>query len=105
MTSEQVNRISIACNDFGVNFMRAREAARNAETLTWEVSPKVHKMQHMPLLCSVMNPKFVCVYEEESCVGTTTKIWAASKHGRYKRTVQATVLRKKLLGVLLRFEE
>ena len=84
--------------------MQLREVARQKGWLLWNVTPKVHKMQHVPLLASVINPRFVQNYAEESLIGTCTAIWARSVSGRYRSVAQRAVLAKKLTGLLLHFE-
>ena len=92
------------CFSIVENWMALRAAARVRSELTWKISPKVHKLQHTPLYASVLNPRHVQVYAEESLVGTTVNIWKKSVSGRYQRTVQGVVLFKRLLALLLRFE-
>ena len=89
---------------FGECFMRLREIARVKKWPLWNVTPKVHKMQHVPLLATVLNPRCVQNYAEESLIGTCTAIWARSVRGRYSNVVQKTVLAKKLTGLMLHFE-
>ena len=84
--------------------MRLREIARVKKWPLWNVTPKVHKMQHVPLLATVLNPRCVQNYAEESLIGTCTAIWARSVAGRYRSVVQRAVLAKKLVGLLLHFE-
>ena len=89
---------------FGVSYMHLRECAKRKNWMLWNVTPKVHRMQHLVLLSSVMNPRFLQNYAEESLIGTCTKIWARSVAGRYRSVVQTTVLVKKIVGLLLHFE-
>ncbi len=104
LTNDEVNALRRACLDFGVAYMRLRDIARTEGLLLWPVRPKVHKMQHFPLLSEVMNPRFIQNYIEESLVGTTTTVWKRSVKGRYEEHVQRVVLMKRVVGVLLRFE-
>ena len=89
---------------FGECFMRLREIARVKKWPLWNVTPKVHKMQHVPLLATVLNPRCVQNYAEESLIGTCTAIWARSVSGRYSTVAQRAVLAKRLTGLLLHFE-
>ena len=70
----------------------------------FDVTPKVHKLQHVPMVCEFVNMRFIQCYLEESAVGTTTRIWMKSMAGRWRRRVQRTVLAKRFLGLFLRFE-
>ena len=84
--------------------MQLRELARLKKWALWSVTPKVHKMQHLPVLASVINPRFVQNYAEESLIGTRTTIWARSVSGRYRSVAQRAVLANKMTGLLLHFE-
>ena len=59
---------------------------------------------HIPLYASVLNPRFVQNYAEESFIGSTTKVWHRSMFGPYKKVTQSTVLLKRSLALLLRLE-
>ena len=100
---EQLQRLRAVCLTFGSNFQLLREAARGQGLLAWLVKPKVHKMQHIPLMAEVINPRFVQCYADESLVGTCTKVWQKTARGRYKRTVQKAVLAKRLAALQMRF--
>eukprot|EP00974_Lingulodinium_polyedra_P053048 5098270-Lingulodinium_polyedra.AAC.1 len=104
VSDEGLARLGLVTERFGCNFMRLREYADRQGLLLWHVTPKVHKMQHVPLLASVLNPKFVQNYAEESLIGTCTKIWARSVKSRYRHVVQRNVLAKKLVALMLYFE-
>lgn len=104
MTDASIDRLKEVCIVFGGGFMRCRENARKQGELSWRVTPKVHKMQHIPAMCALMNPRFVSCYSEESQIGTTLRVWKRSVSGRYKAAVQRNVLTKRLLGLFLRLE-
>ena len=89
---------------FGDNYQLLRELCRERGLLFFNVTPKVHKMQHVPLLAEVMNPRYVQNYAEESLIGTCTRIWAKSVSGRYRLTAQKAVIANELVGLLMRFE-
>ena len=72
---------------FGDNYQLLRELCRGRGWLLFNVKPKVHKMQHVPVLAEVMNHRCVHNYAEESFFGTCTRIWAKSVSGF--RQVQA----------------
>ena len=77
------HRLRVVTESFGESFMQLREIARVKKWPLWNVTPKVHKMQHVPLLATVLNPRCVQNYAEESLIGTCTAIWARSVSGRY----------------------
>ncbi len=68
------------------------------------VTPKTHKVQHLPLLTACINPVRVQMYSEESMMGSVTRTWRGSKRGQYRQSVQMAGLTKQATGVLLRFE-
>ena len=90
--------------DFGIAYQYLRAWAEENRLLMWQVRPKSHKAMHMPLVASVINPRCVSNYADESQIGTTTRVWKGSVTGRYKAHVQRTVLAKRWLAVLLRYE-
>ena len=81
-----------------------RECARVKRQFCWRVTPKVHKLQHIPLYSEVLNPRHVQNYSEESLIGTTARIWKGSMDGQYQKSAQSNVLLKRTVGLLLRFE-
>ena len=104
LSEEGLARLKVVTVRFGEAFMQLRELARQEGWLLWNVKPKVHKMQHVPLLAEVLNPRYVQNYAEEPLVGTCTNKWAKSVSGRYRHVAQKTVLVKKMVGLLLHFE-
>jgi hypothetical protein len=97
-----INRLRSVCTAFGEAFMWCREYSRRDGLLWWEITSKVHKMQHVPMMAKIINPRHLQCYASESLIGTTTKVWKRSMSGRYKKRVQKVVLTKRVLGVLLR---
>ncbi|CAK0847717.1 unnamed protein product [Prorocentrum cordatum] len=99
-----VVRVRQLCLAFGSACQRLRELSRRAGVFAFAVTPKVHEVQHIPLLTSCINPVRVQVYSEESMMGSVTGTWRGSKNGRCRQTVQKVVLIKQVTGLLLRFE-
>ncbi len=99
-----VDHVRALCVSIGENWMVLRQLARRRGMLLWKITPKVHKLQHAPLYCQVLNPRHVQAYSEESLVGTAVKVWKKSVSGRYRATVQDMVVLKRLLALILRFE-
>ena len=97
-------QLRACCSNFGVFYGRLRALARRSNTLSWPVRPKVHKLMHIPETAACINPRHCQCYVEESVVGTVAQTWKKSVAGRYERTVQRTVLAKRLTALLLRFE-
>ncbi len=105
MEDAAVVELQRKCVSFGEHYMRLRELARRENRLAWPVTPKVHKLQHVPLFAGVLNPRFVQNYAEESTMGTMQRTWRRSMDGRYKDSVQANVLIKRATALLVRFEQ
>ena len=101
---ETVASLRATCVRMGENWQMLRHQAMMESKLWWKVSPKVHKLQHTPLWCEVLNVRYVQVYAEESTVGTTAKVWKRCVSGQYQCSAQSMVLMKRTLGLLLRFE-
>ena len=99
-----LNRLSAIVKRMGEDYLVLREHCRANEKLAFKVTPKCHKLMHLPLYASVVNPRFMQKYAEESFIGSTTKVWARSMKGRYKDAMQSTVLLKRSLALLLRME-
>jgi len=104
MPRATIDRIEEICMNFGIAYLHCREYARSHNILSWPVRMKTHKMQHVPLMCKVINPVHVQCYGEESLIGTTTKVWKRSIAGRHHNVAQRNVLLKRFCGLLLRFE-
>ena len=101
-THAEIAKIRRVTLRFGEAMMWCREHSRRLGFMAWEITPKVHKSQHLPTMCQVMNPKFVSCYADESLIGTTTRVWKRSMAGRYHANVQHVVLLKRLVGLILR---
>ena len=56
MSDEAVAELRAHCLSFGEHYMRLRELARRESRLVWRVTPKVHKLQHIPTLATYFNP-------------------------------------------------
>ena len=104
MSENAIARIRHVCVDFGMHFQLLREYCREKHIFAFNVKPKVHNMQHIPMICEVINPRFIQCYGEESLIGTTTNFWKRSMNGRYNHLVQKSVLAKRYLGLLVTFE-
>ena len=61
MFTEQgaIERLRIVCEEMGVHDQALREYSRQRGVLAFNVKPKAHKIQHVPMLCEVMNPRCV----------------------------------------------
>ena len=91
-------------NDVGIALQYLKAWAAEQNMLMWQIRPKAHKAMHLPMIASLINPRSVSNYANESQTGTSTRVWKGSVSGRYKAHIQRTVLAKRWLAVLLRFE-
>ena len=89
---------------FGATFQRLRALAAERDVMAWQITPKVHAMQHFGDFGRVLNPRWVQNYTEESHVGTVTAIWKRSAHGHYRANVQRLALLKRLVSLYIRLE-
>ena len=88
----------------GTATQQLRGIARARGEMTWNITPKVHALQHFCEQAGVVNPRCTQNYMEESQVGTTTKVWARAARGRYTRRGQRVVLLKRLVALCVRLE-
>ena len=104
MTPASVRQLRQVCERFGSTFMQLRNQAMVDHRLAWQVTPKVHKMQHLPSMAKLLNPGEISCYMDEGSIGSTTKVWKRSLAGRHGEVNQRNVLAKRVLGVLVRLE-
>lgn len=104
MANRKIAELREAMLEVGRSYQALREHARVRGDDVWYVTPKRHRAQHIPSMSRIINPRFVSNYGEERAMGTHAKVWRASVSGNYAAHVQRTVLIKRALGVLLRFE-
>ena len=93
-----IGRVRAIINEFGEVIMSYRNK------LYFKITPKVHKLMHVPMYMEVMNPRWLQAYLEEGLIGSVTKIWQRGVKGRYERQIQSNVLLRRYLGLLLRLE-
>ena len=101
LSDRESRQLQDVCLRFGRAFQQMRQHCLVRNELRFNVKPKVHKMQHLPMISAVLNPRYVQVYGEESLIGTTTKIWARCVAGPHHRTAQKSVLAKRVVALLL----
>ena len=95
-------QLGVVCARFGSNYERCRSLCERRGILAFQITPKLHKMQHVPDQSRIFNPVRTSNYSYESFIGSTTQCWKRSLSGRYKRSSQRVVLIKRLVSVLLR---
>ena len=61
-------------------------------------------MQHFPTEATLINPKVVQCYIEESYIGKVAKIWASSKNGSHRETIQRVVLLNYLVWLVVEMD-
>ena len=80
MPKAKIDELRVTVWAIGEHWLSLRELARTGNHLSWKVSPKAHKFQHLPMYCSVLNVRYTQCYAEESLIGTTARIWHKKKH-------------------------
>ena len=87
MSPSSLRRLRDCCATFGSDFMRCRALAEEQSLPAWHITTKVHKMQHLPAIAKIVNPKRISCYVDEAAIGSTTtvwkKAWAADISKRY----------------------
>ena len=72
--------------------------------LLWHIVPKTHYTQHFPEEATLIAPRMVQCYIEESYIGKVAEIWASSKSGPYKETIQYEALLKYLVWLCIELD-
>ena len=57
MSPASVRKLSQICQRFGSSIMHLRNLARDQNLLAWQVTTKVHKTQHLPMMSRLLNPR------------------------------------------------
>eukprot|EP00959_Pyramimonas_sp_CCMP1952_P286792 5997244-Pyramimonas_sp.AAC.1 len=73
MSDHALERLKKHVLEFGRSYQKCRDFARRDNVFAWNVTPKIHRTQHIPLFSEVVNLRFLQCYNEESQIGTTTK--------------------------------
>ena len=97
-----LEELNVSCENIGVCIMRLREAMKLRGKLYFRISPKTHRLQHLPLYAEVLNPKWVQNYMEESLMGAVARVYQRAMRGVYYQDIQANILVRRTLGLLLR---
>ena len=90
-----------AAEGIGKHMQLLRSRAKAATQLTWHITPKTHYIQHFPAEAKLISPRVVQCYIEESYIGKIAQIWAASKNGPCKETIQEISLLKYLVWLVI----
>ena len=104
LSVDEKTRLAASVETFGIHFMCLRELSRRSGILAWQITPKVHYHMHWPLQAAVENPRMSQNYCEDIMVGRLTTMWAASAHGPYMGRIQASVLVKYWVTLILLLE-
>ena len=99
-----IGKVRAIINEFGEVIMSLRADSMQRNKLYFKITPKVHKLMHVPMYMEVMNPRWLQAYLEEGLIGSFTKIWQRGVKWRYERQIQSNVLLRRYLGLLLRLE-
>ena len=103
-TTEEIAAFDQATKGVGKYMQLLRKRAKAAEQLLWHITPKTHFMQHFPQEARLISPRIVQCYIEESYIGKIAQIWASSKNGPYKETIQFFALLKYLVWLVIELD-
>ena len=67
----------------------------------YQCTPKTHYFQHLPHQATLINPRYMQCYGEESAIGKATQTWWSCAEGPYAPTVQRSVLIKYLTALVV----
>ena len=104
VSDAQLATLKAKVSDSGVHYQQVRAISKRAGIFGWAVTPKVHKVQHLPLVAESINTRYCQCYAEDATMGTVSTTWKGSARGRYTDSVQEVVLLKRLLALVLRLE-
>ena len=104
LTGTELQQLTTHTQGVGKYLQLLRSRAKTQKQLLWHITPKTHYMQHFPDEARLINPKAVQCYIEESTIGKVAKIWASSKSGPYRETIQRTALLKYLLWLSIEMD-
>ena len=104
LTDGEITQLRHALAMLGSSAMSLRMICQEVGVFAWQVTPKMHAIQHVSSFPCRLNPRWVQCYHEESGIGSTTAVWSRSAVGRYRKNVQRMVLLKKLVSLIVRLE-
>ena len=97
LTIAEENFLRTNLFQLGKYHMLCRADAEAAGSLSFQVRPKAHYVQHLWLQSLLVNSRYTQNYCFESVVGKVTQIWEKSCAGQYQKTVQRVVCVKYLV--------
>ena len=103
-TQEELAAFTEATNGICKYMQLLRKRAKEAKQLLWHIRPKTHYMQHFPQEARLISPRFVQCYIEESYIGKIAQVWASSKNGPYKESIQSITLLKYLVWLAIELD-
>ena len=103
LSPEQKVEFEAVTIGLGEHMQALRSIAHAAGENLWQISPKMHYVQHLTDQSELINPRVCQNYSFEGTVGRITTVWKRTVAGPYKRLVQQRVLLKLLGALLIRF--
>ena len=104
LTPEELDALDVATRGVGKFMQLLRRKAKEDKNLLWHITPKLHYMQHFPQEARLINPRLVQCYIEESYIGKMAQIWASSKNGQYRESIQYWALLKYLVWLTIELD-
>ena len=74
-SDSNIDRVRVITNEFGDVITRLRADSMHRNKLYFKITPKVHKLMHVPMYMEVVNPRWLQAYLGEGLIGSVTKIW------------------------------
>ena len=105
LDTQQVDELRRIVLRVGAAYQQLRNLACDQRELLWNVVPKIHMFMHLSSQAAIVNIRWTQAYAEESQIGSTTRVWTRSAHGRYRRRVQRVVLLKRLVAFVTRLSQ
>ena len=97
LTDAEKDNLQHAVHAFSKHMLILRSISYDRGLMYFQITPKVHLMQHIPYQSRLINSRYTQVYAEESIVGHISRIYKASCNGPYRNSVQKATMVKYLV--------
>ena len=104
VSDDSAAQARVVCCRFGVAYAKCRAVCARRGIMAFEITPKVHKTQHLAENAQIFIPMKTTNYAFESSISTTANVWKRSLSGRYKKMCPRNVVVKRLVVALLRMD-
>ena len=104
LSTEELSFLTEAVDSVGWHLQNLRFLCQQSGDLHFCLWPKAHYFMHLPDQASLLNPRFVQNYINESLVGVMTRIWRSSANGPYQAVIQHTVCLRYLVMFAIKMD-